>query len=545
MLAGGFFLFRTVVGDVNDYLMAAAAALLMLLEPHLLWIALSGMETTLFIALTLASLYYYKRRQPVMLGICTGLLVWTRPEGLVLPAALAVDLLYHTYALSAGKERKKRKDLKPSPAWIKNALVICAALCILYAGFNLWLSGTFFPNTLAAKMKYYGSLGRDFDKQVWGFFTGRHLAFFWFMAALGAAGVVANVLKRKASPELVPLLFSLGLLSAYWITLPVFYQEGRYLMPVLPFFIILGIYGIRLLVSGLTRFAPSLKHIQFAGLILVLFFIYQFVHDAWNGRAAYAEACQYIGRRQVLAGHWLHDHLPGNAVIATHDVGAIAYYSDRRIVDMVGLISPDMIPNIGSLDRLRSFLIAKRATHLAVLRNWFEIDNQPLLFHTDEDHPEILDITAFDRSRTHFVPQNATRTRDAAQYYYAMGDYRQAGAVLQQALNEDPGSSRTHYLIAKTLLALGRTDDAEKEFNNTLMLYPGFAGAETGLAEVALRRNQPSDAIAKLEQALKTDPEDPESYRLLASIYREFQIDSTKADEYAARYNELRARKPE
>lgn len=127
LLAGAFFLFRIIVEDVNDVFMAAAAALLFLLEPRLQWIALSGMETTLFVALTLATLYYYKRKKPVMIGIGCGLLVWTRPEGLVLACALAIDLLYHTYAPSTGKERKKGREVKLSLRWIRSAVVIFAA----------------------------------------------------------------------------------------------------------------------------------------------------------------------------------------------------------------------------------------------------------------------------------------------------------------------------------------------------------------------------------------------------------------------------------
>jgi tetratricopeptide (TPR) repeat protein len=545
LLSGAFYFFRLVYSDFGDYYPAAGAAFLYLFEPRLQWIALSGMETTLFIFLSLAILYYYRLKKPVLMGLGCGLLVWTRPEGLILVFALSLDLLYHTYFLANAGGKKRKRESKPSMTWIKPGVIIFLSLGVLYAGFNLWLSGTVFPNTMAAKIKYYRTNDYDYPQLVLHFFTDKHLQLFCASVVLGIVLVIMNIIRRKSSPELIPVLFAMGIFTAYWQALPVLYQEGRYLMPVLPFFIILGMYGIRLFGTGLKKVISAIKKPELVVLVILVVFAVQYSYATWNNRSNYADYCKYIGDRQVAAGRWIHDHLPENTIIATHDVGAIAYYSGRRIVDMVGLISPDMISNIGSLDRLRSFLIRKRTTHLAVLRNWFEIDNQPILFHTDEAHPEILDIVQFDQVRTHFVPQNATRARNSAQYYFSLGDYQQAGVILQQTLDIDPRSSKTHYLMGQTLLALGRVEEAENEIQNSLLLYPGSRNAQLANAEVAIRRNKPYDAITALEQVQKADPTDTESCRLLATIYRDFRIDSVKADELFIRYNELRKRKSE
>src|SRR3990172_8389973 len=69
--------------------LAWAAGLLCLFEWHLAWAAASGMETTLFAALTLAVLERAappspRPRDGLMLGLMGGLLTVTRPEGLLL-----------------------------------------------------------------------------------------------------------------------------------------------------------------------------------------------------------------------------------------------------------------------------------------------------------------------------------------------------------------------------------------------------------------------------------------------------------------------------
>jgi hypothetical protein len=46
----------------------------------------------------------------------------------------------------------------------------------------------------------------------------------------------------------------------------------------------------------------------------------------------------------VALGEWLRDHTRAEAVVAALDIGAIGYVSGRRILDMNGLVTPDLIP---------------------------------------------------------------------------------------------------------------------------------------------------------------------------------------------------------
>lgn len=42
-------------------------------------------------------------------------------------------------------------------------------------------------------------------------------------------------------------------------------------------------------------------------------------------------------------GEWLAAHTPPDAVVAAHDIGALGYASERRILDLAGLVSPEIL----------------------------------------------------------------------------------------------------------------------------------------------------------------------------------------------------------
>ena len=81
-------------------------------------------------------------------------------------------------------------------------------------------------------------------------------------------------------------------------------------------------------------------------LVLVLAVSVSLVED-WQVATEYAWNVHNIDRTQVRIGRWLAEQTPADAVVATNDIGAIGFFSRRRVIDMVGLVTP------GMLDRLR------------------------------------------------------------------------------------------------------------------------------------------------------------------------------------------------
>jgi hypothetical protein len=50
-------------------------------------------------------------------------------------------------------------------------------------------------------------------------------------------------------------------------------------------------------------------------------------------------------------GQWFHAHAPADAVIAAPDIGALGYYARRRVVDLAGLVTPEMVPVLQRLSQ--------------------------------------------------------------------------------------------------------------------------------------------------------------------------------------------------
>lgn len=60
----------------------------------------------------------------------------------------------------------------------------------------------------------------------------------------------------------------------------------------------------------------------------------------------FASECRYIHNRQVVTAEWLKEHTNETDVICTHDIGAIGFYSERKIIDAAGLITPALVKKI-------------------------------------------------------------------------------------------------------------------------------------------------------------------------------------------------------
>jgi len=58
----------------------------------------------------------------------------------------------------------------------------------------------------------------------------------------------------------------------------------------------------------------------------------------------YAWGVQNIEAMQVQLGHWVVANTPPRARLAVNDIGAIAYVSRREILDLMGLVTPEILP---------------------------------------------------------------------------------------------------------------------------------------------------------------------------------------------------------
>jgi hypothetical protein len=158
------------------------------------------------------------------------------------------------------------------------------------------------------------------------------------------------------------------------------YQHGRYQIPVIAWVILLGVWGtFRLL--RLKR--PSYKEdrqggwrsgrllLRIVSRAMVLSLIVLVLAFTGLGAQAYSRDVRFIESEMVATAKWLNENTEPNALIAAHDIGAIGYFSQRPLIDLAGLITPDIIPIIRDEAALFDFIVTRQADYLVTFPSWY------------------------------------------------------------------------------------------------------------------------------------------------------------------------------
>ena len=322
------------------------------------WGALSGMEVTLAALLVAAALLALARDHLVLTAVAGGLATLARPEAVVLLPLLALAR-------------------RPTPRRLALFAAIVVAALLPFVAFCWATTGTPFPSTAAAKVEG-GLLGRliglreparvtwlerplafGLDWLAW--LARTHpllplalpaivLAWRWRGRALGVVGLVL-----LAHP------LAMAVLAPY--RGPGF-QEGRYSIHLLP-------VGLLLLASAWSDIAPAYGGARAASLVRVVYLAVALVTLA-PAADRYAWGVQNINAMQVHLGRWVDAHLPRSATLAVNDIGAIAYFSRRPVIDLMGLVTPEIRPyrRAGEAGVLR-FVAERCPDFVIVFPTWF------------------------------------------------------------------------------------------------------------------------------------------------------------------------------
>ncbi len=333
-------------------------------EWHMLWAAVSGMETLLQAVLATAALAMLitGSRRYLALGLLTGLSAWVRPDGLTLAApALLVVLCQETSTCAKGRALLKY-------------LIGAGALVLPYLVLNLSLSGTPLPNTFYAKQAEYAAwqakpLSYQLGVLILQLLTGPSL-----LLLPGVAAWMLRTVRLRDIRTAAAALWCAGYLLLYILRLPP-YQHGRYLMPAMPVFMLFGLLGFLQLQGAplAGRFAKPARSAWQMGLALLL------VGFVILGARAYGQDVGLIETEMVNTAKWVSVSLPPDAVIAAHDIGALGYFDHHRLIDMAGLVSPEVIPFLRDQPRLAAFLDSQGANYLIAFPSFYPVLTQGLV----------------------------------------------------------------------------------------------------------------------------------------------------------------------
>jgi arabinofuranosyltransferase len=358
------------------------AAFFLPLMPKVVWGALSGMESPLLVLLVLACLDGMARwRRPgwqrdIVIPLLIGLAGQTRPEANLLFVIFVIDQAIEWRRAGAGRRLG-------SLAW---AVVRQGAIVALIMAPNaLWsysvagqpLPNTFFAKTrgldLAASLRFV-ALGSAMlwadppagaalrDLFVWppqSAGMALALAYAGLKAALTVGLFAWGV---RAAPERRRLWPALAWLAGDFLLYAVFFTRTNrhYFVPMLPSIALLcggGLAALSRLRAG--RLWPA------AGAVLLFFAI-----GAVQWADEYAWNVKNINDQQVAIGRWVAQTLPADAVLAINDVGAIKYFSQRRVIDVTGLVTPAILPYTRAGRKL-DYLRLARPDYLIVYDSWF------------------------------------------------------------------------------------------------------------------------------------------------------------------------------
>jgi hypothetical protein len=366
-----------------------------------LWSMTGGLETPLVILLMAASAYALVLRKPVWAAVWAALLVLTRIDGMIWSGAIFLLIfLEHRRAL-----------------W--KSLLVGLLIVGPWLAFATFYFGSPIPNTVAAKSTI--GLFEDYSPGMaitsylgWGLLYLSRISPFgrligWFLFLFGGW----TIFKTRRYPVLKLLvIFPFAFLFAYYVGhAPKF---PWYLIPLTWAGMVVGVIGLWETGKLVFDLSPERwRHVRVVHWALVAclatFAMALFTRDLATTRFHHDWMLEESHVRKPL-GLWLRDHSAPDATIAMEAIGYQGYFSERRVIDFAGLISPEVVElyrKTGSDAQVFYSIVTTSKPDFVVLREFEVAFNQcflggPLF----EDGDQRIYFTDNYREAAHFQPYN-------------------------------------------------------------------------------------------------------------------------------------------
>ncbi len=375
-------------------LFAASSSVVFGLSGNLLWISLSGMESSLFMALGLLALWSIKDDRPAWLtGLALGLLMLCRLTGIVLFVMVCAYFIFR---------------LKPR----LRALLPLALAPVVYApwpAFTWFGFGSLMPYTGAGKLASNlfnrgHNLLAEYRYLLW------HLRYLWdwdrglllllFLCLIGGLFLIVRYLRKNSTTGIEPSmlllmlwpllhfgLHALTFRSTYTLT-P--YHNLRYQVPLLAALpaggaLLLGLLADRVSLKWQAKWpawAAAALLISVAGL------------GAWGMPAwkqVYQDNIEHLRQVHQTAALYVRDNLPADARVACFDIGSLKYFSERYVIDLGGLVDPEIHSDLRQR-RVGPYLVRSRATHYIKLL----LPDAQGLIGVEQDKGKLYELVPFE-----------------------------------------------------------------------------------------------------------------------------------------------------
>ncbi len=306
---------RCSLTRAETLLLLAVGLFVGLTPPHLM----NGLETGLAMALVTWALVLAMGPPTPLLPVLLGLMPFVRPELAILAAIL---LAHQTCRRWFAGERLA-------------ILLDGATMTLAAAPWLSWMwmeTGALVPQTAGAKRAFFAqeSMPWDVKLQVVAYAVGQ------LFLHVGPLAVAMIGLRTRWVGRLA-LLFAAVMLALFAQQFPggLNHNGQRYLYLFVP--LLLAGFAFALQAAG----ESERRWVRGLGLLSIAYAI----ASAPANLGTYASDIEFSRKEMAGVAEWVTENLPAGARIAVHDAGYIAFATDRTLIDVVGLKTPQSSRN--------------------------------------------------------------------------------------------------------------------------------------------------------------------------------------------------------
>ncbi len=324
-----------------------ATALIWCILPYSVTFSVGGLETSVYIFLLTSSFYFYLTHRIFPAALLGSLAILTRPDAILLLIPIALD---HLIRVVRKQEKLLWKDVL--------ALVV---LPLVWYSFATIQFGSPIPHSVQAKLGAYRLDSTEALVRLIQHYATPFMNDQWFGSLIAVAGGLL----------VYPALFAVGALKAFkantrtmpfiaypWIYLLVFAIANPlifrwYLTPPLPAYLLFILIGIHTLLTAiLSKLKINSKTVQTAILCIFLIILplanllsaWSWIPDHGMRHPAPKMSWYKLELLYGQASSVVTPYVQDGKTLAAGDVGVLGYFTNARILDTVGLNSPEALP---------------------------------------------------------------------------------------------------------------------------------------------------------------------------------------------------------
>jgi hypothetical protein len=368
------------------------SAFLVATYPPFIVSSIHGLETSLFTFFLLVSTIFFVKSIltpyfQLLTSISLSFLCLTRHDGILF---FFFSCIYYLIQNSIIKEEKEKEKVRHS---FKTIFSFILPFVLIYGSYYILRSiyySDIFPNT------FYAKSGGTFSLAIRGL---QYIS--WFLKTLGGYLFIILcfpvifefsqkfILKIFFSIILIRMLFHIYAGGSWGI------EPFRFLIPIVPFVYII-------FVEGIERIKKSLN--------LSPLFIYIAVILLFANNISFIQELKYVQygnglkNAHIPLGKWFYENTPINTKIGIDDAGAIAYYSQRYCIDMLGICDKHIGKLKGEFYKKfdTDYILSKDLDYIVLIgekeipeKNTFPLPNDEYLFNNKYFHEKYKHIKTY------------------------------------------------------------------------------------------------------------------------------------------------------